>query len=530
MENLQFQVDQIFEKFDHTVTPGCALAVVRNKEIIYKRGYGMANLEYGIPIEPDTVFDVASVSKQFTALAAALLDNEGKLSLDDDVRIYVPELPDYGNTITLKHLIYHTSGLRDQWGLLILAGWRWDDVITMDDILELVSKQQALNFKPGDNFIYCNTGYTLLSLVIQRVTGKSLSDFCKERIFSPLGMEDTHFHDDYAMVVKKRAYSYFPAGGNLYKNAVLNYANVGATGLFTTVEDLALWDREFYEGRIFGKSVIDRMHTRGKLNNGETLEYAYGLQISAYRGLKVVEHGGGEAGFRTHLMRFPGQNFSVIIFSNLGTTSPAVLSRKIADIYLKEQFVEQKEREKVIELPSEKLQRFTGLYFNEKERSTRLLEMRKGKLFLLRGSGLQLEPVAEDTFRLVMYPDVKIKFEKKNGGYQLVLGPEAYGRRPLTFDRMEVENPSEEDLETCMGVYTCPELEISYRLLVEEGKLMLQRRKYGKQTLDATIKDGFTQPGLDLNIFLTRNKIGQVNGMTISLDHVKNLRFLKQLQ
>ncbi|MCW4036925.1 MAG: beta-lactamase family protein, partial [Candidatus Bathyarchaeota archaeon] len=201
------KIDEIFSEWDRTDSPGSALAVLKDGEIVYKRGYGMANLEYGIPITPTTIFHVASVSKQFTAFAVALLAQEGKLSLDDDVRRYVPDLPDFGETITIRHLIHHISGLRDQWELLIAAGWRMEDVIKTEDVLELVREQKELNFKPGSEYLYCNTGYTLMALIVERVSGKPFRDFCAERIFQPLAMENTHFHDDHKMIVENRAYS-----------------------------------------------------------------------------------------------------------------------------------------------------------------------------------------------------------------------------------------------------------------------------------------------------------------------------------
>ena len=360
MENIEQKVDQIFAEWDHTNTPGCSLAVIKDGQIIYSRGYGMANLDYGIPIRPDTVFHIASISKHFAALAVTLLAHEGKLSLDDEIQKYVPEVPDFGEKITLRHLIHHTSGLRDQWELLIAAGWRMDDVITMEDILELVSKQRELNFKPGEKHVYCNTGYTLLSFTVQRVTGKTMREFCEERLFKPLGMKHTHFHDDHTMIVPNRATSYAPAGPNKFSISVLSYANVGATSLFTTVEDMALWDQEFYEGKVFGKDVIEEMHTRGVLNSGKKIEYAQGLVVSQYRGLKTVEHGGADAGYRTQLLRFPDQHFSVVVFANLGTIAPSTLAYKIADLYLADQMTSEEGEEDAVELPVEAFEKMVN--------------------------------------------------------------------------------------------------------------------------------------------------------------------------
>src|SRR5258705_4506707 len=204
------KVDEIFARFGKPDSPGCALSVIKDGQIVYKRGYGMSNLEYGIPISPSSIFHIASISKEFTAMAIVMLAQQGKLSLDDDVRKYVPEVPDFGERITIRHLIHHTSGLRDQWSLLELAGWREDDVITEGDILDLVSRQKALNFKPGEEHLYSNTGYTLLAVIVKRVSRQSLRDFADAEIFKPLSMTRTHFHDDQSMIVKDRTSAYQP--------------------------------------------------------------------------------------------------------------------------------------------------------------------------------------------------------------------------------------------------------------------------------------------------------------------------------
>ena len=252
------RVDKLFERFNKPDSPGCAVAVVRDGRIVYEHGYGMADLDHDIPITPSTVFHVASMSKQFTATAIVLLAQEGRLSLDDPVRKYVPEVPDFGVPITLRHLIHHTSGLRDQWELLEMAGWRYSlDLITDDDVLELVSRQKELNFKPGEKFLYCNTGYTLLAQVVKRVSGKSLREFTEERIFKPLNMTSTHFRDDHAEIVKRQAYGYVPDKAT-FRLSVTNFDTVGATSLLTTVEDLAVWDRNFYDKRVGGEAGSSR--------------------------------------------------------------------------------------------------------------------------------------------------------------------------------------------------------------------------------------------------------------------------------
>src|SRR5579859_2291679 len=294
-ENLPKRVDELFQKMDTPSSPGCALSVIKDGRIVYEHGYGMADLDHDVPITPTTIFHVASMSKQFTAASILLLAQEGKLSLDDPVRKYIPELPDFGTPITIRQLIHHTSGLRDQWDLLGLAGWRYSlDLITDDDVLSVISRQKDLNFAPGTKHLYSNTGYTLLAQIVKRVSGESFREFTTARFFAPLGMKSTHFRDDHAEIVKHMAYGYEPAK-DTFRISLTNFDTVGATSLLTTVEDLALWDENFYHPKVGGQALIDRLLERGKLNNGEQLDYASGLVVGTYRGLRTVDHGGADA-------------------------------------------------------------------------------------------------------------------------------------------------------------------------------------------------------------------------------------------
>ena len=347
-KNKETQVDEIFAKWNSNKTPGAAVAVVKDGKIIYKSAYGMANLEYGIPNSTETIFHIASVSKQFTVFSILLLAKEGKLSLEDDVRKFIPDVPDFGKTITLRHLANHTSGLRDQWNLLALAGWRLDDVITKDHVLKLVSKQKDLNFEPGDEYLYCNTGFTLLAEVVAKVSGKSFAEFTKANIFQPLGMNSTLFYDDHERIVPNRAYSY-KGDSTGYKKSVLSYANVGATSLFTTVEDLSLWVANFSKPKVGDSDLIDEMNTPAVLNNGENFGGALGQFVGEYNGQLEISHGGADAGYRTYLARYPEQDLAVIVFSNDASFSSGSVAHQVADIFLEgiNESWEEKEQEEV---------------------------------------------------------------------------------------------------------------------------------------------------------------------------------------
>ena len=328
------RVDAVFARFTRPDSPGCALGIFQNGAITYSKGYGSANLEYGVPITPSTPFISGSVAKQFTAAAIALLVEQGRISLDDDVRKYIPELPDYGAKITIDHLVHHTSGLRDFWALVQVAGMRYDDGYAVGDVIRLAARQKHLNFPPGTEYDYSNTGYIALGLIVQRVTGKSLREFTSEEMFAPLGMTSTHFHDDHTMLVPGRASAYSPLPEGGYRINVWNNDIVGQGGLILTVNDLLKWDENFYTGKVGGPGFLKRQLQQGKLTNGTTLSYAFGLTVGEYRGLRLVEHGGSSGGYRTIISRFPTEHTSVVALCNTTDANTTMLSHQVADIIL----------------------------------------------------------------------------------------------------------------------------------------------------------------------------------------------------
>jgi CubicO group peptidase (beta-lactamase class C family) len=401
------KVDALFTAWGRKDSPGCALAVIRDGEIIYKKGYGMANLEHDIPITPSSVFYIGSTSKQFVTMCIALLAHEGKLYLDDDIRTYFPEMPDYGTPITIRNLIHHTSGVRDYLELIgIIAGLgegKMDEMIGIyhqEDALELVTRQKELNFEPGEKFLYSNSCYLLLAEIVKRASGKTLREFAHENIFEPLGMTHSHFHDDYAEPIKNRASGYYPAGKDKFRLFLSTFDCVGSGGLFTSVEDLYLWDQNFYHYKVGGKEVIDMLHTKGKLNNGEELDYAFALTIGEYKGLKTVRHGGALGGYRADLLRFPEQQFSVICLSNLSSFNPSAMCNRVADIYLAdklepeeiEEKAQQTARQKAdseektkttVTIEPEQLEDFTGDYYSEELDITFKLGVKEERLFFV---------------------------------------------------------------------------------------------------------------------------------------------------
>jgi CubicO group peptidase (beta-lactamase class C family) len=330
------KVDQLFAQWDKPDSPGCALAVIQNGEVIYKRGYGMANLEYDIPISSNSVFDIGSNSKQFTAMCIVLLARQNLLNLDDELQKHIPEIPQYSQTITLRHLINHTSGLRDYLNLMDLGGMIIENDYPDEEVIALIARQQSLNFAPGTEQLYSNSGYFLLSEIVKRVSGKSLRLFAEEQIFAPLGMKNTHFHDNFKEIVRNRADGYAPKDGGGFEICMSLHDSCGDGQLYTTIEDLLLWDRNFYDNILggYGQDLIEEITIPGKLDNGEPISGAFGLQIGDRGGLKTVMHGGSWMGYQSQFIRSPDAHFSVICLANLSTFNPTKLAFQVADIYL----------------------------------------------------------------------------------------------------------------------------------------------------------------------------------------------------
>ena len=327
-------VNRVFARWDSTTSPGCAVGIDRAGAPRYTRAFGAADLEYEIPNKPETIFEAGSVSKQFTAAATVLLALDGKLKLEDDVRKYVPELPAYERTITIRHLLNHTSGLRD-WGEIAgLAGWpRETRVHTHDHVLDILTRQRALNYPPGDRYSYTNSGYNLLAIIVSRVSGQSFADFSRERLFKPLGLTSTQWRDDFRRVVKGRAQAY--AYGNREWRLEMPFENVhGNGGLLTTVGDLLTWTAMLERPSATWKPMVDSLHVRGILTKGDTITYALGLVVSDYRGVRRVEHSGATAGYRADLMRFPGKGLAVAVLCNAASANPPAYASQLVDSIL----------------------------------------------------------------------------------------------------------------------------------------------------------------------------------------------------
>ncbi|MBL7856438.1 MAG: serine hydrolase [Cyclobacteriaceae bacterium] len=523
-------IDQLIAGIILPGYPGATIAVGKGSEILFSKGYGLAEPEYNIANTPKTVFHIASVSKQFTAFSIAMLVDQNKISLDDDIHKYLPELHDFGQTITIRHLIHHTSGLRDQWNLLALAGWRLDDVITRNQVLRLISHQTELNDKPGDEFNYCNTGYTLAAEIVSRVTGKSFADWTAENIFKPLEMANTLFYDDHEKIVANRAYS-FQVTNSEIKKSVLSYANAGATSLFTTAEDLLKWSDNFLTMKVGNAKVMKMMEERGILNKGDTLSYAFGQDGGFYKGVMAFAHGGSDAGYRSFLIRFPEQKISIAVLSNLGSFDPGRLAYKIADIYLKGSLKEEPKKEEVakpnVQVNPEILKTYCGQY-----------ELQPGFVVTVRmeGENLVVQLVGQPPFPMnaksetefeVSQFDGQMAFTKNtnNEVNEFVL---TTGGNVMKAPRLKEFDPKSITLSDYTGVFYSPELETRYTVVLEGDKLKATHIRNEPCEIHPVADGIFNADAWYMGrIEFIKNPQGVVTGMKVSSGRVKNVKFDK---
>jgi CubicO group peptidase (beta-lactamase class C family) len=515
------KVDQIFTDYARPGSPGCALGVIRDGHFVYRKGYGMGSVELGVPLSAESVFYMGSVSKQFTAAAVVLAQEQGYLSLDDDVRKYLPEIPNYGHTITLREMLHHTSGFRDFLTLFALAGRDVAEVHSEAEIIDMIARQKRLNNVPGEEWLYSNTNYYLLGVVIERATKKSLADFANENIFKPLGMAHTRFYDDHTLVLPGRVAAYGPGkDGRFLVDWSTGYDVVGAGGLMSTVDDLLLWDRNFYQNKLGKGMLVKELQTRGVLNDGKQISYALGLEISSYRGLPTVSHSGALYGYRTNLLRFPEQRFSVVCLCNLENTAPGNLSRKVADIYLaKELHAEASEAPAPNEKGYPDANQFTGKYLDSRKHFVYTFSAADGQLMAW---GAKLRRVGANQFRDL--GTGTITFEGSGADMRATLEMD----RKTFFAGQRVDPPqlSEGELAAYTGNYKSAELDALYTLKMEQGSLTLQNGWNPAGKLTPLTKDEFESEEYGTIVFW-RDSNQRVDGFSVNTVAARDIDFDK---
>jgi CubicO group peptidase (beta-lactamase class C family) len=529
-------IDAIFSRWDSPDSPGGSVGIIKDGKLIFAKGYGSANLDYNIPNESQTVYRIGSTSKQFTAACIILLSQQGKLSLDDKLIKFFSDFPAYANDITIQHLLNHISGIRDYLILARLSGLGSEDHYTDQIVEKLLTNQKELNFNPGDEYLYSNSGFWLLGQIVKSVSGVTMAEYAKENIFIPLEMNDTHFHNDHKQIVKNRASGYRPNRQGGYSISMTTLDMIGDGGIFTTVEDLAKWDASFYGSEILNKNFWKKMTQVGTLNNGEELTYASGLGVTTYKGLQIIKHGGSMVGYRSEMIRFPEAQFSVILLANRADANPTRMAYKIADLFLKNEYKKEKNTElinsdseegslKPISLSKKELHGFEGEYWNSSKKISRKLEVINDTLNYVRGNGraTQMFPISNSKFQLIG-PKTPIVLE-----VNATVNPKEFTMKspnePLSafVAYTPLTSYSASDLDTYSGDYYCAELDVVYTFKTEEDGIMLYINGNSVGSVEQVMKD-----------LLSRNsrmtfEFNEIRDMfRLSMLRVKNLKFVKR--
>ena len=529
LADLPSRVDRIFARFDNT-TPGCGVGLAKGGRTLYTHGYGMANLEYGVPNTDSTVFESGSVAKQFTASALVLLAQDGKLSLDDDIRKYLPEVPSFGGQrITIRNLLTHTSGLRDQWGLLGIEGrGPGTQVHSAMTTLDLVAHQKMLNFPPGSDYLYSNTGYALAGLIVQRVSGKTLDAFTQERLFRPLGMTHTQWRDDFTEIVPNRATAYSGSAAAGFHTDMPFTNMIGNGGVLSTMADLMRWNENLDHPTVGGQSYAEAMQTRMRLTSGRTISYALGLIVGDYHGIREVSHSGSTAGYQTLLARFPEQHVSVAVWCNYTGANPGSLAQQVADLLLtKSPGVTAQASAMKVDVPASAIAQWAGMYRDAHTDQTLTFAASPTGLSTAggRGAGGGRGSVAWSTA-------ASNRFSSAQG--EAIFGG-TIGHRTLVLVRADADTARFEEVRPAqaavepsdyVGTYASDELDVQFVIAAQEGKLMLLRRPYERFELRPVYPDDFQAEGGGLGTLrFARDARGRVTGFSFFAGRVLDVRF-----
>ena len=542
-DELAKKVDAFLSQWDKNDMPGCGVGVVKDGRLVYKRGFGMANLDYDVPNTPSTRFNLASASKPFTALSIALLAQQGKLSLDDDIRKYVPEIPKYDETITIRHLLHHTSGIREYQALLFFSGFSPDNALSDKAVLNMLARQKNLSFAPGTKYQYSNSNYHLLGIIVASVSGKSLRAFAEENIFKPLGMKNTLFFDNRFEVVKNRAAGYRVNPDKSIRARSSLFDLVGGGGVLTTVEDLYLWDQNFYETKVGNRELIKLMTTPGTLNSGEKIDYGFGLFHNEYKGLPVIKHSGNMTGYRAQIVSFPEQKFTVIALCNNMAILPHVIVEKLADIYLEGQLKTDVPGQKrvaetlppAIALSEKEALRYAGVYAHAESGRVFKLSVKDGKLI---NSGIfrnEVPVTAISDNRLLVVADngtAELNPVFAQSGTVSEIRALNKSGKPDIFVPVKPPLDSPEQLSEYAGTYYSDEFNAGYKISLKGNNLSLQIGENFEAPLNAAYADVFTTAGGQINLSFTRDDKGKIAGFVFNsaLDEreVKGIAFQRR--
>ena len=523
-------IDSIFAEWDKPNSPGGSLGIIREGKLIYARGYGMANLEYDIPNDANSVFRIGSTSKQFTAACIVLLAKEGKLTLEDKLNDFFPDFPPYADQITIRHLLNHTSGIRDYLLLSSLKGFGPDDYFENHDIMQWLIRQQELNFSPGDEFLYSNSGYWLLGQIVEQVSGQNMADFAKAEIFDPLNMNHTHFHNDHNQIVKNRSSGYSPEDSGKYKISMTTLDMIGDGGVFTTINDMVHWNNAYYESDILTPDFWELMTEQGILNNGDTLDYASGLTIGNYRGLKTISHGGAFVGFRADYVRFPEQKISIIVFANRSDANPTQKCYEVANVMLEDEFEDVPDPKVKSDVPivdtlHMDIDQITGHYEIQPGAIIEIMVRNDSLFALLTWSGEMKTLLRKTNNTFVVEGDegIQLTFNKLVDGFASEFILESPGNQSVC-QRKAQGGTATTNLEQYTGKYYSEELEVTYEVHLKDANLQLLFGDKDPQSMQAYDDDQFLSAYMLLRF---QRKDRDIIGFELDAGRAKNIKFTR---
>lgn len=514
-------VDQIMATWIKPDSAGCSIGVMKDGKTVLERGYGMANLEHKIPNAANTAFYLGSTSKEFTALAVLMLVEQGKLKLDDPIRKYLPDLPAYMQPVTIRHLLEHTSGIRDYYALWTLSGPPEDAYLSVEKVMEIVHRQKALNFTPGTEFLYSNTGYFLLSIILGPAAFSNLPELARNAIFEPLGMRDTFYYMNHFALLPRRAtgYTLNEKGDVAINTATLDIAGDG--GVFTTVSDTMKWLAFLDQPKGGLAKPFERMRQKGKLASGGTVEYGMGLMLKRYRGLETYSHVGGLRGYRSEIFYMPAQRVGVVCYCNNSSIQVGPITRMIAEVFMKDP-----PHIAVAEVSAADLKKKMGM-FRDRDSGDMLAIVTDGANLQVQYQGYQMMMVPEEPmrFRSVNSPlDFELEF-RSNGAQDepKFVRIESESHKPSAYERMDPKPVQLENPKQYEGEYFSAEANAKFKVQFWESQLSVEQNNQKIGNLSITGKDRFSAG--TMNFEFTRNTLNQVQGFRLNTGRVRGLTF-----
>jgi len=527
-QNTKKNIDGLFSQWEKN-TPGGVVLVAHKNQLIFSKAYGLANIPYNIPNTAETIFNIGSISKQFTAMGIVLLQLDGKLSFDDDIRKYLPELTDFGKTITIRNLLHHTSGLRSSPELFGLAGWRDGDAISNDDVYRYLTKQTHLNFEPNSEFMYTNSGYILLAKIIENITKQDFKSWIKEKIFQPLEMNSTFVEENHSKIITKTASSYTEIEPAVFINVENFDLTYGASNGYSTGSDILKWSKNFNEAPKKWQKAFTMLKTLDILNSGRKNNYAFGVIVDDFFGNHRVQHTGAIAGFQSIMYTYPNDDLEIVILSNFTSNQLFKIADQISQLFLQNKSETDLTNTALInpiKLDTNSLKKYVGMYWNDTDNYSRKIYVENDTLWYLRSNNKKspLIPIAENEFQMGgINEKLVLKFETNTNKASLISSDNSIS----SFEKFEDKTPTIVELKAYTGSFYSNELETSYKISVRDGKLFGYHSRFGEFEVQILKKDVLSWSGMAISKY-QRNENGDILGFTITMNRIRNLWFDKK--